>query len=90
MTAPRKSASGIRRPASGITIDTERLVRMREEEGWGPADLAEEAGLSPSTISKIENRERRPSAAALGAICDALGCQPVDLLPAVKPKRRTA
>lgn len=81
MSAPRASASGIRHPASGIAIDTGRLVRLRREKQWTRADLAEKAGLSPSMISKIENRERRPRTATLAAICAALGCGVTDLLP---------
>lgn len=88
MTAPRESASGIRRPASGITLDTGRLVRLRNERSWSRADLAKATRLSLSTISKIENAERRPRAAALAALCAALGCTPAELLP--QQKRKTA
>jgi DNA-binding Xre family transcriptional regulator len=80
MTAPRVSASGRRRPASGITIDIKRLTRMREEKSWDRSDLAKAAGLSESMISKIEIRARKPRAATLAAICAALGCEPGDLL----------
>lgn len=82
MTAPRARATGLRRPASGITIDTGQLVLLRIGRGWNQSDLAREADLSPSTISMIEKRERRPSAATLDALCTALGCQPDVLLPA--------
>jgi transcriptional regulator with XRE-family HTH domain len=81
MTAPRASVSGIRRPASGINIDVGRLVRLRRIKKWERIDLARESGLSSSTISKIENRERRPRAATLAAICGALGCEVEELLP---------
>ena len=87
MTAPRASASGKRRPASGITIDAGQLTRLRQEKSWDRDDLAREARLSPSMIGKIENRERRPRAATLAAICRALGCEPAELLT---PERKTA
>ena len=80
MTAPRASASGLRRPASGIAIDAGRLTRMRKERSWDREDLARAAGLSVSMISKIENKERRPRATTLAAICAALNCTPGDLL----------
>ena len=80
MTAPRVSASGQHRPASGIVIDARRLTRMREERSWNRGDLARATGLSVSMISKIESRARRPRAATLAAICTALGCAPGDLL----------
>ena len=82
MSAPRARATGLRRPASGIAIDTGQLARLRIGKGWNQSDLAREAGLSPSTISMIEKRERRPSAATLNALCTALGCTPTVLLPA--------
>lgn len=81
MTAPRVSASGLRRPGSGITLAPGRLARLRHEKSWEREDLAKAAGLSTSMIGKIENRERKPRAATLAAICAALGCQPADLLP---------
>jgi DNA-binding Xre family transcriptional regulator len=80
MTAKRASVSGVRHPASGINIDARKLTRMRQEKSWDRGDLAREAGLSASMIEKIENRERRPRAATLAAICAALGCEPGDLL----------
>jgi transcriptional regulator with XRE-family HTH domain len=89
MSASRKSASGIRHPASGITIDTGRLVRMRYEKSWERADLAAASGLSPSMIAKIETGERRPRLDKLAAICAALGCSVADLLPELE-ERRTA
>ena len=82
MVAPRASASGRRRPGSGITLAPGRLSRLRKEKSWKREDLAREAGVSVFTISKIENGERKPRTATLAAICAALGCTPADLLPA--------
>lgn len=89
MDAPRASATGIRRPASGITIDTGRLVRLRREKSWERHDLAREAGVSVSMIAMIERKQRRPSTGTLRAICTALGCNATDLLPEL-PEKRTA
>ena len=80
MAPPRGSASGIRRPASGIDIDAGRLARLRIEKSWSRADLARESGVSAAMIAKIENRERRPRTATLAAICAALGCDVTELL----------
>ncbi len=76
MNTPRASATGARRPASGITIDTGRLIWLRIEKGWERPDLARETGLSLSMIRKIESGERRPRADTLKKLCTALGCQP--------------
>ncbi len=81
---PRATASGNRRPGSGIDIDVERLMELRYAKGWERRDLARETGLSMSTIRKIETRDRRPRAHALKALCDALGCEPADLLVSEK------
>jgi len=76
----RESVTGIRRPASGITIDNKRLMRLRNEKTWSREELGKRAGISPATVTKLENGERRPKPATLAAICEALGCQPGDLL----------
>jgi transcriptional regulator with XRE-family HTH domain len=65
---------------SGTNIDTKRLIRLREERTWSRDLMSKRTGLSPSAIAKIENGERRPSISTLALICDALGCEPADLL----------
>lgn len=80
MTAPRVSATGRRRPGSGIAVDPGRLARLRAEKSWDRAALARASGLSPSMIVMIERGERRPRPATLAALCRALGCAPADLL----------
>lgn len=37
--------------------------------------------ITPDAIAKIENGHRRPKTATLARMCDALGCEPADLLP---------
>jgi transcriptional regulator with XRE-family HTH domain len=80
MEKQRESVTGIRRPASGITIDVKRLKRLREEKTWSRQMLGRKAGISPATVAKLENGDRRPKPATLAAICDALGCEPAELL----------
>ncbi len=36
--------------------------------------------ITPDAIAKIENGHRRPKTATFGRLCDALGCEPEDLL----------
>ena len=81
MSMQRDSVSGVRRPASGITIDVPRLIRMQDERGWDRARLAAESGVSVSMIAKIETGERKPSTETLGKICKAFRCRPAALLP---------
>lgn len=76
----RESVTGIRRPASGIAIDRKQLKRLREGKTWSREEMGKRAGISPATVTKLENGERRPKPATLAAICEALGCEPSDLL----------
>lgn len=80
MEKERERTTGIRRPNSGITIDIKRLKRLREEKTWSRQMLGRKAGISPQTVAKLETGDRRPKPATLAALCDALGCEPTDLL----------
>jgi DNA-binding Xre family transcriptional regulator len=82
MNAPRQreSVTGVRHPASGINIDTVKLKQMREERTWSREMLGKRAGISPATVTKLETGERRPKPATLAAICEALCCEPAELL----------
>jgi transcriptional regulator with XRE-family HTH domain len=80
MTKQRTRLTDIRRPASGIDIDTKRLIRLRIEKSWSREELAARTGVSPATVAAWENGERRPTTVTLAALCEALGCQPSDLL----------
>lgn len=100
MTRPVRTA--VKRPGAGVTIDRERLVRMREIRLLSRAQLAarmsaedDEFSITPDAIAKIENGYRRPKTVTLSRLCEALGCQPEELLPdtrpvASAPPRRTA
>jgi transcriptional regulator with XRE-family HTH domain len=113
MTRPDRTA--VKRPGAGVTVDRERLIRMREirlmsraqlaaKMSGGPCQLcgmpyshksdcpnAGDFTITPDAIAKIENGYRRPKTITLGRLCEALGCDPEDILPAVQPtpsKRR--
>lgn len=99
MTRPVRTA--VKRPGAGVTIDRERLVRMREIRLLSRAQLAarmsaedDDFSITPDAIAKIENGYRRPKIVTLDRICVALGCQPEEILPAAQssatPGRRTA
>jgi len=86
MTRPARTQ--IKRPGAGVDIDRNRLIRMREVKLLSRAQLAakmsEDDGFSitPDAIAKIENGNRRPKTSTLSRLCEALGCEPEDLLPA--------
>jgi len=51
----------------------ERLAELRADRGWSLDDLAERAGISRATLSRIERSELSPTAAMLGALCSTYG-----------------
>src|ERR671933_1678627 len=58
-----------------------RLTILREDRMWTQARLAEEAGVSPTTVSGIENgRISRPHFGTLKKLARALGVDPRELL----------
>lgn len=50
-----------------------RIRQLMEERGWTEYRLAQESGLSQSTISNMFNRNNAPTFSTLEAICGALG-----------------
>src|SRR5215216_5382118 len=58
------------------------LAALRERRMWTQVRLAEEAGVSPTTVSGIENgRISRPHFGTVRKLAVALGVEPEDLLP---------
>ncbi|THD72064.1 helix-turn-helix domain-containing protein [Thalassobius vesicularis] len=60
------------------------LAALRAAQGWTLADLADRSGLSRATLSRIENAEVSPTAAALGQLCAAFGLSMSQLLAMVE------
>jgi len=61
-----------------------KLAAFRERRMWTQVRLAEEAGISPTTVSGIENgRISRPHFGTLRKLAVALGVEPEELLPPV-------
>ena len=64
------------------------LDRLLEERGMTLAALAEAAGVTVVNLSVLKNdRARAVRFSTLTAICDALGCQPGDVL-SIEPRSR--
>lgn len=84
----RQARTAIKRPGAGVAIDRERLIRMRATRLMSRAQLAERMSqgedgftITPDAIAKIENGYRRPKTVTLGKLCEALSCDPSELLP---------
>jgi transcriptional regulator with XRE-family HTH domain len=50
-----------------------RLGQLRTDRGWSLDALAERAGISRATLSRLERGELSPTAAMLGRLCTAFG-----------------
>ncbi|MGG7568637.1 helix-turn-helix domain-containing protein [Rhodovulum sp. DZ06] len=64
-----------------------RLRGLRAERGWSLSDLAERSGVSRASLSRLENAETSPTAAALGRICAAYGITVSRLMQAAEAPR---
>ncbi len=56
------------------------LAKVRRSRGFSQRALAEEAGVSPSSIYEIEVGRRKPNPSTLRKLANALGVEVVDLL----------
>ncbi len=50
-----------------------RINQLRRDRGWSIYRLADEAGLTQSTLSNMFARGTQPSISTLSALCDAFG-----------------
>ena len=65
------------------------LKNLREGEGITQAELADHAGIDQGRISRMEAGQCRSIGLdALARLCDALDCEPADLLVRVGKKRK--
>lgn len=62
-----------------------RLAELRTERGWSLEELARRAGVSRSTLSRLERAEISPTAALLSKLCAAYQLTMSRLLAEVEP-----
>lgn len=61
-----------------------RLDRVMAERGITLNDLAEKVGITPVNLSRIKtNKSNAARFSTLGALCEALDCDPGDLIECV-------
>ena len=71
-----------RKEAMDRSVVRRNLMVLRETRMWTQVRLAEEAGISPTTVSGIENgRISRPHFGTVRKLAVALEVEPEDLLP---------
>jgi ribosome-binding protein aMBF1 (putative translation factor) len=71
----RGSADGQDEHRSFNVMVGEAIRRSRQEHGWTQAFLAEQAGLSPNYIARLERGELGPSLFVANRICGALAIE---------------
>ena len=54
------------------------LIAYREELGWTKTQLAERAGLDPSSVSRLEGGSRTPEVGTIDALAAAMKLTPVE------------
>jgi ribosome-binding protein aMBF1 (putative translation factor) len=64
----------------GRTPLAERIILERAARDWSQAELAERAGVSPSTVALAETGGTKTSPRTLYRIARALGLDPIELL----------
>ena len=64
-----------------IDIFADNLREVMKEVGITQAELADEAGINRSTISRYLNKQRLPDVVSLLNICFILECDVSDLVP---------
>jgi transcriptional regulator with XRE-family HTH domain len=62
----------LRKRGSGMDIN-KRIDELRFQRGWSMYELAEEAGLTQSTLTSMMKRGTPPKIETLERICDAFG-----------------
>lgn len=60
------------------------LKIWREMHGFSQREVAEMTGLSPATVSRMEQDEQAPDMVTFAKICDLIGFQPNDFFTVVK------
>jgi transcriptional regulator with XRE-family HTH domain len=74
-TRPLPSAAAAH-PSESAEIERRiatRLGQLRTERGWSLEALAERAGISRATLSRLERGELSPTASMLGRLCTSFG-----------------
>jgi transcriptional regulator with XRE-family HTH domain len=63
-----------------LEVLVSELAKLRRSKGFSQRSLAEEAGVSPSSVYEIEVGRRKPNPSTLRKIAVALGVEVIDLL----------
>lgn len=63
-----------------MELDTEKIKTMRLERFWSQIDLADAAGLTESTINRLENGLQVPRISTVRKLASAFGVVPASLL----------
>jgi putative transcriptional regulator len=71
----------VRQSSRVIRTRKNRVRQVRVEAGLSQRRLADAAGISRTTLIKLERGERTPTPSTILALSIALSCSPFDLAP---------
>lgn len=74
----RDQNGGERLPDDGTTEFGRLLAAYREEHKWTKTQLAEQAKLDPSSVSRLEGGSRTPELSTINVLAAALELSPVE------------
>jgi transcriptional regulator with XRE-family HTH domain len=63
-----------------LAVDTEKLRRLRREAALSQAELADRAGTTQETISRLECGHHAARGLTLRKLAEALGVEPKELM----------
>ncbi len=63
-----------------LEVDTEKLRRLRRQAALSQQELAERAGTTQETISRLERGHHSARGRTLRRLAEALGVEPADLM----------
>lgn len=61
-------------------VDGEKLRAIREERFLSHRELAQRAGISPTTVLNLEKEQAEPQRRTIRKIANALGVEPAELV----------
>lgn len=72
------------RPKRALDHDPAKLRRLRFAAGLTLTELSGRSGVDLGSLSRYENGKRNPSPRSLARLAEAIGCEPIDLMPDVE------
>jgi len=66
-----------------LDVFAANLKQLREQRGWSQERVADESGLNPSHVAKIERTEREPGVRTISKLSKGLGISAAKLFDGI-------